>query len=219
MTVRVSGDRIIHERRRLLSYSTASALNRQADAVRLSSRPVRELFYYAREQNDRMAEMTEDQLKQLLAMLRSQFPLQEINSPHAPDHWERVERYGILLSRRTGADLLVVRLFAIFHDCRRMNDAIDRDHGPRAAELALQMCGDAFELEAWQLGKLVQACREHDNGRTSSDPTVGSCWDADRLDLDRIGIMPKSQFMSTEYGRVLAEMRPLDRQKLAGITV
>lgn len=32
------------------------------------------------------------------------------------------------------------------------------------------------------------ACRDHEFGRTSSDPTIGSCWDANRLDLDRVGV-------------------------------
>ncbi|MGB5446898.1 MAG: hypothetical protein WBM99_15485, partial [Psychromonas sp.] len=35
----------------------------------------------------------------------------------------------------------------------------------------------------------------------STDPTIGTCWDADRLDLGRYGIYPKAQFLSTEAAK------------------
>ena len=31
--------------------------------------------------------------------------------------------------------------------------------------------------------------------------TIGTCWDADRLDLGRVGIIPSSDFMSTQAGK------------------
>jgi hypothetical protein len=37
-------------------------------------------------------------------------------SPHGPSHWRTVEQNGLGLSTCTGADELVVRLFAVFHD-------------------------------------------------------------------------------------------------------
>ena len=35
------------------------------------------------------------------------------------------------------------------------------------------------------------------NGLVSEDPTVGACWDADRLDLPRVGIQPDPALFST----------------------
>jgi hypothetical protein len=32
-------------------------------------------------------------------------------------------------------------------------------------------------------------------------PTIGVCWDADRLDLPRVGTRPTSDRMSTPYGK------------------
>lgn len=32
----------------------------------------------------------------------------------------------------------------------------------------------------------------------------GTCWDANRLDLDRVGVVPSPEFMSTEFGRQIA---------------
>ena len=42
---------------------------------------------------------------------------------------------------------------------------------------------------------------EHADGTVSSDPTVGACWDADRLDLPRVGITPRPELFSTEAAR------------------
>ncbi|HSI15909.1 MAG TPA: hypothetical protein VK961_27925, partial [Chthoniobacter sp.] len=56
-------------------------------------------------------------------------------SLHGPAHWRRVERNGLLLATRTGADETVVRLFAIFHDSRRESEGSDLEHGKRGAAL------------------------------------------------------------------------------------
>jgi len=163
--------------------------------------------------------MNEEQWLSLRTLVISQFPLHPQWSAHAPDHWERVERYGILLCGETGADLLVVRLFALFHDSRRMDEGNDPGHGSRAAEFALQLCGDMVDLEPGQLDMLLHACRYHDHGSVSLDPTVGTCWDADRLDLDRVGMVTEPAYMSTGFGCALAALLPRQRRKLAGIAL
>jgi uncharacterized protein len=40
-------------------------------------------------------------------------------SIHGAEHWRRVERNGLLLATRSGADVDVIKLFAVFHDSRR----------------------------------------------------------------------------------------------------
>ena len=34
-------------------------------------------------------------------------------------------------------------------------------------------------------------------GCVHADPTIGTCWDADRLDLWRVGITPHARFLRT----------------------
>ena len=46
---------------------------------------------------------------------------------HGVAHWARVLENGLRLAGETGANVEVVRLFAILHDSRRVNEAI----GPR----------------------------------------------------------------------------------------
>ena len=52
---------------------------------------------------------------------------------------------------------------------------------------------------------LDYAIRHHVDGDVSDDPTIGTCWDADRLDLGRVGIVPDEQYMSTAEGKRLAK--------------
>ena len=125
-------------------------------------------------------------------------------SIHGPDHWKRVERNGLLLATRTGADTTVVRLFAVFHDSRRENDGWDKGHGARGAELATTLLGDLFDLPDDTFALLHYACTWHTDGQYHPDPTIGTCWDADRLDLGRVGIIPAPGFMSTPFAREIA---------------
>ena len=147
----------------------------------------------------------------------AQFRLPRGRSAHAEDHWERVAKYGLHIATETGADIMVVRLFALLHDSQRFEESYDPEHGPRAARYARRLCGSAFELEPERLELLALACEDHDRGRTSTDLTIGTCWDADRLDLDRVAITPKSAYMSTIPGRKLADLHAYQRQKLVGI--
>ncbi len=71
----------------------------------------------------------------------------------------------------------------------------------RAARLAERLPGQLFNLDWTRLGLLIEACEGHDRVMLSSDPTVGTCWDADRLDLDRVGIVPHPSYISTEAAR------------------
>lgn len=125
-------------------------------------------------------------------------------SIHGPSHWRRVLANGEKLAKRTGADLEVVRLFAVFHDSRREHDGHDPDHGARGAVYAAKLRGQYFEVTDAQFALLQYACEWHTKGRHHADPTIATCWDADRLDLGRCGMTPDPRFMSTEFGKELA---------------
>lgn len=140
--------------------------------------------------------------------IAGQFPLGR-HSIHGPSHWERVDAWGQRLADSTpGADLIVVRLFAVFHDSQRFNECTDPRHGARGAALAQLVHGDWFEVGRARLRLLMQACERHELGEISSDPTIGCCWDADRLDLPRVSIEPDPDFMSTPTGKQIAS-RPV----------
>ena len=126
-------------------------------------------------------------------------------SYHGPAHWHRVVQNGVWISRRSGADERVVRLFGWLHDSKRGNESSDPGHGRRGAEFAASLRGDVFDLPDDEFETLVFACTWHTDRDRSDDVTVGSCWDADRMDLGRVEIVPNSQFMSTAFGRAAAD--------------
>jgi len=128
----------------------------------------------------------------------------DLDSIHGPAHWRRVERNGLLVATRSGAVEEVVRLFAVFHDSRRDHDGWDDTHGARGAAYAARQRGVLFDLSDQHFDLLHHACTWHTHGRLSDDPTIGTCWDADRLDLGRVGIAPAAEFMSTDFGREIA---------------
>jgi uncharacterized protein len=137
--------------------------------------------------------------------LIAEFPCDPI-SIHGPGHWKRVEGNGLLIAPASGAIVEVVRLFALFHDCRREHDGWDDTHGARGAEYARSLRGKMFELPDEQFDLLHYACTWHTHGQLSEDPTIGTCWDADRLDLGRVGMRPSGEYMSTAKGKDLAGM-------------
>jgi hypothetical protein len=55
----------------------------------------------------------------------------------------------------------------------RFNDKHDPLHGPREAELARELHGEAFDLDEERMRLLEFACEEHTNGGVDSHPTVG----------------------------------------------
>jgi uncharacterized protein len=116
---------------------------------------------------------------------------------HGVVHWARVLENGLRLAEATGANAAVVRLFAVFHDSRRENDGDDPDHGLRGADLAATLRGRLFDLPDADFAVLYRACEWHTHGRTDPDVTVQTCWDADRLDLGRVGIVPSPRYLCT----------------------
>jgi uncharacterized protein len=116
---------------------------------------------------------------------------------HSIKHWARVLGNGKRLAAETGANLKVVELFAVFHDSRRENEGFDPDHGLRGAEFAKSMRGVWFDLSDGEMDLLFEACLNHSKGITDGDITVQTCWDADRLDLGRVGTRPDPKYLCT----------------------
>jgi uncharacterized protein len=122
---------------------------------------------------------------------------------HGVVHWARVLENGLRIASATEADSEVVTLFALFHDSQRVNEDEDVGHGWRGAELARALRGELVFLDDDRFELLYEACRLHTDGLTDGDPTLQACWDADRLDLGRVGITPARKRLCTEAARDL----------------
>jgi len=134
--------------------------------------------------------------KDLVEVISKMFVL-AADSIHGPLHWGRVRDNGLCLATLTGADPAVVELFALFHDSRRVSDGKDPDHGRRAAVFVRSVRQSFTDLSEEQVQLLAFACQHHSHGLTEAHVTVQTCWDADRLDLGRVGITPEPQRLCT----------------------
>ena len=115
---------------------------------------------------------------------------------HGPSHWARVLHHGLAIGAEVGANLLVVELFSFLHDSQRINEYEDHQHGERAAAYAESMNHRYFQLSSTELDMLMSAIRFHSEGSVETCPTIQTCWDADRLDLGRVGIKPSAKYLS-----------------------
>lgn len=127
---------------------------------------------------------------------------------HGVEHWKRVAAAGhALLEGEPEADHVVVFLFALFHDSMRLNDGYDLDHGRRGFALARDLHGSLHTISDDRMDLLETVCDLHEEGRVTCWPTTGVCWDADRLNLWRVGVRPDPGLLSTpeakRQGRIL----------------
>lgn len=138
--------------------------------------------------------------RELLRAIRVQYAL-PWRGLHGVGHWARVRETGLRLAARTGADAAVVELFAVLHDARRRNEGDDPGHGGRGADLAVTFRGTLIHLSDAAFTLLHIACADHTKGKIEADVTVQTCWDADRLDLGRVGIVPDPARLCTAAAR------------------
>jgi uncharacterized protein len=139
-------------------------------------------------------------LRQVVRAARERFAL-DLHGIHGVAHWQRVRENGLRVARHSGADPLIVELFAFLHDCCREDDGSDPGHGERAAEFAASLRGTLLHLSDDDFDLLFEAIRDHELGRTRGDITVLTCWDADRLDLGRVYRRPNPAYLGTEFAR------------------
>lgn len=150
-------------------------------------------------------------------------PLAKHNSMlHGVAHWTRVHRYGLLLAETlelSESEKIAVALFGWTHDLARTDDGGGNQHSIDGAEYVAHVTNTLFSDFPKDTLTIVQnAIRYHSDGMNAEEAlyslslandsswsrsailnTIGCCWDADRLDLLRLGIVPRESKMSTPF--------------------
>lgn len=127
---------------------------------------------------------------------------------HGPAHWTRVSEHGVAVARSMGIDPLVPHLFGLVHDSHREDEGMDPLHGRRSAAFVREMRDSLFHfLSDESVEDLAHACDLHSDGHTEGSAPVQACWDADRLDLWRVGIKPLPQYLCTAYAKRSSTIR------------
>jgi uncharacterized protein len=139
-------------------------------------------------------------LKTIIELVKKEFSI-DWDGLHGAVHMARVLENGQRIADLAGANKEIVSLFAYFHDAKRLNNAVDPGHGKRGAEFAKTLRGSLITLKDSDFELLAYACARHTDGLTDADVTVQACWDADRLDLGRIGVRPSPDFLCTDAAK------------------
>lgn len=138
---------------------------------------------------------------QIWAAVRQRFVL-NWKGVHGPSHWGRVCAHARSLSAELSVDPTVPTLFAWLHDSCRVDEAMDPGHGPRAARFAEELHGRGLlPLSHRELDSLQHAIADHSRGFIEGPLVVQICWDADRLDLARVGFRPRPDRLCTDAAR------------------
>lgn len=149
-------------------------------------------------------------MKQLPALINYIQSRASFDEFHDIEHWEVVERNGMLLAKYDAdINLKVVRYFAYLHDSCIENEYGEieyLEHGKRAAEFCDEIRDtylSSFSDEEFSL--LRRACEFHTTELSLGDITIDACFDADRLDLPRVGIQPIASKMASPKGKEFAD--------------
>jgi uncharacterized protein len=124
-----------------------------------------------------------------------------LDGRHGLFHWGRVLDNALLIAEQSGADTKIVTLFALFHDSCRLNEGLDPEHGKRGAAYLKSLNGKYFTLADNELDLLETACKYHTSDRFHASVTIQTCWDADRLDLGRIGFTIDPGYLNTDFAK------------------
>lgn len=135
-----------------------------------------------------------------------------IKGIHGIQHWLSVRDYGLYIAKSNGADVNIIELFAWFHDIGRVADRDDFGHGNKSVELMDNVHGKLFNLQPIEYDKLRFAVKHHTETIHDEDISIGTCWDSDRLDLNRLGRFIDVNLLNTVEGKQLA-MQINDRNK------
>lgn len=148
-----------------------------------------------------------------LAILQAfrHFQLNPASNEHGLPHWARVWSNGQEIAKRhhgaSTINLDVIAWFAFLHDSCRLNNHGDPGHGPRASQLACRLRDQGIiVLAETEFRQLCLAMEDHSKGIMEGPPVVRICWDADRLDLLRVGVIPDPKRMCTGPGEQMAKM-------------
>lgn len=125
---------------------------------------------------------------------------------HGDKHWRAVAAAGIEIAGNDFERRAVALAFGMIHDSQRLNDCWDPEHGLRAALWAMKSRSLAGLIGTESRDLVSRACLDHEKGGISTERSIGICWDADRINLWRVGICPDPSFFSVLRGSVFEIM-------------
>ena len=142
-------------------------------------------------------------MKILLDKLIDEKPILQ-SSIHGLAHYHNVYEAGLDIGTHYKADLKVIKYFAYLHDCCRLNENTDPQHGKRAAQWIRNNL-KFIHLNSLQIELLLKACEMHTYAKPYYedvyDITIQCCFDADRSDIGRVNLEVNPDYLFTNYAK------------------
>ena len=133
---------------------------------------------------------------------------------HGISHLRRVSILSGRLASAVGEDVEAAVVMGFLHDCARTDDKAGDGHAHDSSVLARCLLGRFYpHLDA---DRICHAIARHADGEVTDDGLAACLWDADRLELKRIGREIDLDLLSTEVARRLARARAARRAVLIG---
>ncbi|HBG14571.1 MAG TPA: hypothetical protein DDW96_04515 [Synergistaceae bacterium] len=124
---------------------------------------------------------------------------------HGIPHLRRVAILSGRLSKAVGEDVESAVVMGFLHDSARKNDGNDIEHAHDSAILARELIERFFPH--LDVDRICDAIEGHADGEVTKDPLTACLWDADRLELKRIGRTIDTELLSTKVAKRLARRR------------
>lgn len=124
---------------------------------------------------------------------------------HGIPHLRRVAVTAGRIAASIGEDIESAVVAGFLHDCARNDDGGGTRHAHDSAVLAKKLLSMFYpHLDAI---RLYDAIAQHADGITTKDLLIACVWDADRLDLRRLGIEVNPDLLSTSIARRIVMIR------------
>jgi len=124
---------------------------------------------------------------------------------HGISHLRRVAITAGRIAASIGEDVESAVVAGFLHDCARSDDGGGTRHAHDSAVLAKKLLSRFYpHLDTV---RLCDAIARHADGETTEDLLAACVWDADRLDLTRLGIEVDPDLLSTTVARRIIMIR------------
>ena len=146
----------------------------------------------------------------ILKIVQKEFEL-DLYGIHGINHWERVFLNTKKLSKYYNVESEVFELFSILHDSQRLDEYTDLEHGKRARKFVEVLIKKGIiYLHKDDQKRLLYACENHTKSNKQhelySDLIVRICLDSDKMDIDRVGIIPNEKHFLTHYAKEIIKI-------------
>lgn len=118
---------------------------------------------------------------------------------HGVQHLRQVAFLAGRFAYSLNVDYKTAIIGGYLHDCARSDDGGGNSHAHESAFLAKRIIETNWS--STDIDKIFYAIYYHADGLNTNDPFIGCIWDADRLNLVRLGLIPKVELLSTEFAK------------------